>query len=256
LNSNSNHHLTEISACVLAAGQSRRFGSPKLLAHFRGQPLFWWTLDALLGLSRAAASDALKGGSTFSPILYARTFVVLGANADEMEASLSVWRTQKDSQDALRLRVLRNACYREGQGTSLALASKSFLENWHSEESVKKNISAPTVPGMLTLLGDQPLITELHLQNLAKAFLAEGRIKSENSHTPGLWAAASRYENGFGVPALVSPSFVELFAKLKGDQGARGLLQANSAFVSPVDFSGSLLDIDTVEDLKAAEACN
>ncbi len=38
---------TELTGAVLAGGQSRRFGQPKALFEFRGQPLLYHVLDAL-----------------------------------------------------------------------------------------------------------------------------------------------------------------------------------------------------------------
>jgi CTP:molybdopterin cytidylyltransferase MocA len=44
--------MDQIGALVLAAGQSQRFGSPKLLAGFRGRPLVSHVLDIVNGATR------------------------------------------------------------------------------------------------------------------------------------------------------------------------------------------------------------
>ncbi|HEV3227447.1 MAG TPA: NTP transferase domain-containing protein [Acidimicrobiales bacterium] len=77
------------AALVLAAGEGSRFTGPthKLLAPFRGRPLWWWAVDA----ARRAALDA--------------TYVVVGA-------------VELPVDDAVT--VVRNDAWAQGQATSLA----------------------------------------------------------------------------------------------------------------------------------------
>jgi molybdenum cofactor cytidylyltransferase len=80
------------AAIVLAAGEGRRFGSPKQLALLHGQPLLQHVLDA------ANAAPALG-----------ELLLVLGAHADEIEAKVRVGRA----------RVVRCDDWREGMAASL-----------------------------------------------------------------------------------------------------------------------------------------
>jgi molybdenum cofactor cytidylyltransferase len=76
---------------VLAAGESRRFGQPKQLLDYRGQPL-------VLTVAQAALSAGL------SPVI-----VVTGANAEAIEAAVQ----------HLPLTIARNAEWQSGQSSSL-----------------------------------------------------------------------------------------------------------------------------------------
>jgi molybdenum cofactor cytidylyltransferase len=80
------------AAIVLAAGEGRRFGSPKQLALLHGQPLLQHVLDA------ANAAPGLG-----------ELLLVLGAHADEIEAKVRVGRA----------RVVRCDDWREGMSASL-----------------------------------------------------------------------------------------------------------------------------------------
>jgi len=76
---------------VLAAGESRRFGQPKQLLDFQGQPFV-----------RAVAQNALTAG--LSPVI-----VVTGANADQIEAAIQ----------GLPVEIVRNDNWAAGQSTSI-----------------------------------------------------------------------------------------------------------------------------------------
>lgn len=90
----------EITAAVLAAGGSSRFGAPKQLVRLGGRSLL-----------RRAAESALASGAD-------RVVVVLGAHADLLDAEL----------DGLPVRVLRNPEWGSGLAGSLALAARSATE--------------------------------------------------------------------------------------------------------------------------------
>jgi molybdenum cofactor cytidylyltransferase len=83
-----------ISAIVLAAGTSTRFGSPKQLARVRGRTLVQHAVDAATG----AGLDEV--------------IVVLGHEADAVRASLSLPRGA---------RIVQNPRPAEGQSSSLAI---------------------------------------------------------------------------------------------------------------------------------------
>lgn len=81
-----------ISAVVLAAGASTRFGATKQLRVLRGRTLVQHAIDAA------------------SPVVD-EVVVVLGHDADAVEASLTL---------SANARVVRNPAYAQGQSTSLA----------------------------------------------------------------------------------------------------------------------------------------
>lgn len=83
--------MTAPFALVLAAGASRRFGSPKALALFRGRSL----LELAIERVRSVAGD--------------RFAVVIGADADALLPALSLAPDQ----------IIRHDAWREGQSSSL-----------------------------------------------------------------------------------------------------------------------------------------
>ncbi|HEV2010914.1 MAG TPA: nucleotidyltransferase family protein, partial [Candidatus Limnocylindria bacterium] len=82
---------TSVAAIILAAGESRRFGGPKLLASLDGRPLVQHVIDA-------------ANASSCEPVV-----LVVGAGADELLAAVRLGRS----------RVVRNAAYATGQASSL-----------------------------------------------------------------------------------------------------------------------------------------
>jgi molybdenum cofactor cytidylyltransferase len=80
-----------VAGVVLAAGGSTRFGKPKQLLDWKGQPFV-----------RAVAKTALQAG--LSPVI-----VVTGANSEQIEAAIN----------DLDVRIVRNEEWSSGQGSSL-----------------------------------------------------------------------------------------------------------------------------------------
>jgi molybdenum cofactor cytidylyltransferase len=96
-----------ITGVVLAAGESRRFGSTKQLVTVDDKPLAQHAIDAL---SDAGVDELL---------------VITGHDADAVEAALALPGTG---------RFVRNPAYRDGQATSLAAAFHEIGDD--SEASV------------------------------------------------------------------------------------------------------------------------
>lgn len=144
--------------------------------------------------------------------------VVLGAHAGELAGLL---RHSGAS-------VVINRNWQEGMASSLRTALAQI---------------PGSVDGLLVLLADQPAVTAEDLRRLV-----------------GLWRrapegiVAAQYAQTVGVPAVFPRwSFAEL-AELRGDQGARALLQRHRERVTRFALPGAALDIDTPEDLLALDA--
>ncbi|MDK1029257.1 MAG: selenium cofactor biosynthesis protein YqeC [Anaerolineae bacterium] len=121
-----------IAGIVLAAGESRRFGQPKQLLNFRGEPFV-----------RRVAKTALASG--LSPVL-----VIKGAHALEVEQVI---------QD-LPIRIIHNDNWRSGQASSIRSGINQFLQG---NSSYNKSGS----PGAaIFLLADQPQISPSLIQAL------------------------------------------------------------------------------------------
>ena len=123
-----------VAGIILAAGESKRFGQPKQLLDWKGQPFV-----------RAVAKTALEAG--LAPVI-----VVTGANADQVESAV------KD----LRVTIIKNEEWNDGQGSSI----KTGMEKIRSSRS-------PQIGGAIFLLTDQPQVTTSIIRALVEKH-AEG----------------------------------------------------------------------------------
>lgn len=141
--------------------------------------------------------------------------VVLGANAERIGPGIQ----------GKGVEVIENKNWRYGLGESLAFGTAHLLE--------KK----ATYDGVLVMLGDQPFVDEAFLRTMTETFYSAEK---------GI--AAASYGNRVGVPALFSKRYFELLADVKGDSGAKTLLQEHRKDVIPVTAQNITLDIDTQQD--------
>ena len=124
-----------IAGVILAAGKAQRFGKPKQLLDWRGEPFV-----------RAVAKTALESG--LSPVI-----VVTGAYADQVKAAV---------QD-LPVEVVHNAEWQSGQASSIIAGLSPHpipppnSMNWGEE-----------VGGAIFLLADQPQVTPTIIQALVE----------------------------------------------------------------------------------------
>jgi molybdenum cofactor cytidylyltransferase len=123
-----------IAAIVLAAGESTRFGEPKQLLDWRGQPFV-----------RAVATKALEAG--LSPVI-----VITGAYAESVAAAVQ----------GLDVRIAANTVWQTGQASSIKVGIESLSQSGRSR-----------VGGALFLLADQPHITSAVMRALVEKH-AEG----------------------------------------------------------------------------------
>jgi len=125
-----------VAGIILAAGGSTRFGKPKQLLDWKGQPFV-----------RAVATKALAAG--LSPVV-----IVVGANAEQVES------TVKD----LDVMIVRNIDWISGQANSIREGIKVFLSSLTEgfENDLEKAGAA------IFLLVDQPQITTSILLGLVE----------------------------------------------------------------------------------------
>lgn len=112
--------------------------------------------------------------------------------------------------------IVLNEKWNEGMGSSVRLGVQAFWD----------------VDGCVVTTCDMPAVTAAHLQVLT----ASGEV------------TASSYSGRRGVPAYFPASAFESLMELRGDVGARGLLQSARS----VELPGGELDVDTMEDLERA----
>ena len=114
-----NVKCSQVGLILLAAGESRRMGTPKQLLSYQGSSLICHAVN------EAIASDC-------NPIV-----VVLGANSDRIAPEL----------DKLPVHIALNSQWQRGMSSSMATGIKALLEIGSSFEAI------------IIALADQPLIT-------------------------------------------------------------------------------------------------
>ena len=108
----------------------------------------------------------------------------------------------------------------QGMGTSVALAARRAIE--------------ARLDGLLIALADMPLVPSEHFAALIAA--------CQNAED----IAVSAKENARMPPAIFGRDHFAALAELRGDTGARALLQQGRTIACPPEW---LMDIDTPEDL-------
>jgi molybdenum cofactor cytidylyltransferase len=123
-----------VAGIILAAGEAKRFGKPKQLLDWHGEPFV-----------HAVARKALESG--LSPVI-----VVTGANGEQVQAAV----------DDLNVIIAKNSNWESGQGSSIKASVKHLTAS-----------STNSSGGAIFLLTDQPQITTSILEALVEKH-AEG----------------------------------------------------------------------------------
>lgn len=216
-----------VAGVVLAAGESSRYGQPKQLLEWKGEPFV-----------HAVAKRALEAG--LSPVV-----VVTGANAEQVESAV------KD----LDVRIVRNNEWKSGQASSIRAGVFSLKEPPPSlpqirQETILDNRNfhvgfgggaraervAEGVGSAIFLLVDQPQITASILQALTE------------KHTEGLYPiVAPMVMDRRANPVLFDRrTFADLLT-LEGDTGGRAISHKHKVEYLPWHDDRLLLDVDTPE---------
>ncbi len=151
----------------------------------------------------------------------AQVVVVTGDDTDAVKMALS----------GLPVEYVENATPWAGMGTSLAAGANA--------------VEADT-PAVFIVLGDMPKLSPKTFTALSKA------IDNDNGHD----IAVPVYDGRRGHPVLFGRRYLTALRALNADQGARAILKANPERIraTPVDDPGTVLDIDTPEDLDTLSA--
>ncbi|HEY5808412.1 MAG TPA: nucleotidyltransferase family protein [Povalibacter sp.] len=128
----------------------------------------------------------------------------------------------------------------------LAHSPASVVVNRHWEEgmasSIRCGMSAlpAACEAVLILLGDQVAVTAEDLKRLAGAWKDQDGI-----------IAAATYDQHVGVPAIFPRVCFSELSELRGDHGARRILERNTYRLVRVPMPNAAIDLDTPEDLAA-----
>lgn len=141
--------------------------------------------------------------------------VVLGAKADVLQNEISKHQVH----------IVINEQWQEGMASSIRRGINELNE------------FNPAIEGVILTVCDQPFMTTSLLNTLITAHQKTGK---------GI--VACTYDNTFGPPVFFHHSLFAELLGLKGDLGARKIVQANIDNVEGIDFPEGVFDIDTVKD--------
>src|SRR5262245_29754851 len=141
--------------------------------------------------------------------------VVVGAHAREMTHLLAHSPAS----------VIVNRNWEEGMGSSLRFGVAAL---------------PPACEAVLVLLGDQVAVTADDLRRLASAWKGEEGL-----------IATSVYEQRVGVPAIFPRLCFSELAEIRGDRGARSVIEPHSLRLIRVPMASAAIDLDSPEDLVA-----
>jgi molybdenum cofactor cytidylyltransferase len=127
--------------------------------------------------------------------------------------------------------IVFNSNYTAGMSSSIQIGLTELLED------------APDLAFVIIIVSDQPFLNRMILSELINQYTLTNK---------GIIAAS--YDGIMGTPVLLSANYYTHLYNLKGDQGARGILQQFSHDVKGVEFKLGELDIDTEEDYQ--QFCN
>jgi molybdenum cofactor cytidylyltransferase len=151
--------------------------------------------------------------------------IVLGANEKLIRNSI----------DLQQLTSVTNENWQEGIASSIVLGISFIKEKY------------PEVDGVIIAVGDQPHISEDQLHQLLEA-----------QNTTRLPIAACSYTGVIGTPALFHQSVFPELMTLKGDIGAKKIIENRIQDVVTINFDQGIIDIDTekeYQDLLKKQKC-
>lgn len=97
--------------------------------------------------------------------------------------------------------------------------------------------------GVLLVLADQPLITDRDLGALIDAWRRQPDV-----------IVCSRFGDTFSPPAVFPRRCFDELAELRGDQGARPVIERHRGSVVAVELDHAAFDVDTPDDLEGLSA--
>ena len=124
-----------------------------------------------------------------------------------------------------QVKIIENKNWKEGMASSMRIGLNALLLN------------KPDIDAVIFMVCDQPFVTSSLLNDL----IAKQRETQKS-------IVASNYGETIGPPALFHQSLFAELMELKGDVGARRIIQLHSDEVATVFFPDGKIDIDTQKD--------
>ena len=150
--------------------------------------------------------------SDASPVI-----VILGANASLLEKEI----------EEKKIHISENKEWKEGMASSVRVGINKLMH------------IAPDTDAAIIMVCDQPFVSATLLNDLIDAQKKTGKP-----------IVTSQYETTIGPPALFHKSVFPELLKLKGDAGARKIIEQHMNEVATVLFTKGNIDIDTEADYR------
>ena len=146
--------------------------------------------------------------------------VVLGANSELLEKEVG----------EKKIHIAENKEWSEGMATSVRCGINTLVQ------------IAPAADSVIIMVCDQPFVTSSLLNELIVTQRDTGRP-----------IVTCQYETAIGPPALFHKTVFPELLQLKGDAGARKIIEQRRNEVATVSFTKGIFDIDTEADYKALQ---
>jgi len=134
----------------------------------------------------------------------------------------------------------RELTYLLSHSPASSIVNRQWEEGIASSLRCGLSVVPASADAVMIVLGDQVCVTSDDLKRLLAAWQ-----KQEND------IAAATYDRHVGVPAIFPRWCFSELAQLRGDEGARKILQRNPDRLVRVPMSNAGFDLDTPEDLAA-----
>ncbi len=160
--------------------------------------------------------------------------IVLGHQAEQVRTQIATFITFPD------VISVENPNYLQGMSTSLRTGLQALIHTQNTWEQAFHSLN-----GVIIMLGDQPLMTSHSINALITC-----------KQTTGKRIIAPLYNGKRGNPVLFDASlFPELLA-IKGDEGARSVIERHKQEVTTIELSDAIAsyDVDTWEAYQAVVA--
>ncbi len=147
-----------------------------------------------------------------------KVIVVTGALKEKVEEELN----------SLPLNIIYNKDFEEGIASSICVGTTALIKTFRK------------ISGVIFIVCDQPYVSAVVLQRLI-----------ETSYKTNKGIVASAYAGTLGTPVLFQMHYFDKLLELKGDTGAKKLINEFPGDVATIDFPLGEVDIDTIQDYKA-----
>jgi molybdenum cofactor cytidylyltransferase len=141
--------------------------------------------------------------------------VVLGANAELISKEI----------DKTKVQVVGNNEWQEGMASSVRTGLSTLQK------------VSPSTGAVIFMVCDQPFVSSSLINNLINTHFDTGKP-----------IVTCNYGEAVGPPALFHKNLFDELMELKGDVGARKIIQQHSDQIATILFTEGKIDIDTKED--------